>query len=119
MTRGHLLTDMSERRWRLVAVLLAVVGQLGIVSASLTIAREESSAVSHTEQSGTNLHYGHNEATCASCATLSFHTTLTNAAPPLVAHALRRVVFVGWFIDGVAAPHLLANSCRAPPAREV
>jgi len=104
---------------RLIAVLLAVVGQLGIFSASLTIAREESSAVSHTEQSGTNLHHGHNEATCASCAALSFHTTLTNAAPPLDAYAIRRVVFAATTVDHVAAPHLLANSCRAPPAREV
>ncbi|HEX6627749.1 MAG TPA: hypothetical protein VF105_07335 [Gemmatimonadaceae bacterium] len=103
----------------LIAVLLAVVGQLGIVSASLTIARDESSAVSHTEQSGTNLHHGHNEATCASCAALSFHTTLTNAASPVHAHAVLRVVFAGATVDVVAAPYLLANSCRAPPAREV
>ena len=103
----------------LIAVLLAVVGQLGIVSASLTIAREETSAVSHTEQSGTNLHHGHNEATCASCAALSFHTTLTDAAGALDAPAIRRVVFARATLDGVASPHLLANSCRAPPAREV
>lgn len=104
---------------RLIAVLLAVVGQLGLVSASLTIARDEKSAVSHTEQSGTNLHHGHNEATCASCAALSFHTTLTNAASSLDAHTILRVVFAGATVDAVAAPFLLANSCRAPPVREV
>ena len=103
----------------LIAVLLAVIGQLGIVSASLTIAREESSAVSHTEQSGTNLHHGHNEATCASCATLSFQATLANAATPLDTHAIRRAVFARAAVDRVASPHLLANSSRAPPAREV
>ena len=104
---------------RLIALLLAVVGQLGIVSASLTVARDETSAVSHTERSGTNLHHGHNEATCPSCAALSFHTTLTNAAPALDADEIRRVVFARATVDGVAAPHLLANPCRAPPAREV
>src|SRR4051812_2260606 len=111
-----------SRRWPylpLIAVLLAVVGQLGILSASVTIAREESSAVSHTEQSGTSLHHGHNEATCASCAALSFQVTLTDAPLPPDAHPIRHAVFARPGVDRVAAPYLLANSCRAPPAREV
>src|SRR5207244_5400379 len=76
---GYLKSQMKpadpvgyRRAWRLLfAATLAFAGQLGIFGASLTLAREEASAIAHVERSGIALHHGHNEATCAACATLS------------------------------------------------
>jgi hypothetical protein len=119
MTRGYLLNKSSERRWRLLAVLLVVVGQLGIVSASLTLARDESSVVSHTEENGTNLHHGHNDATCASCALLSMQSALTHSSPPFDIFAAKHVSLARLAIERLSAPLLLPNSCRAPPSQEV
>jgi hypothetical protein len=119
MMRGYLLNRRSERLWHLLAVLLVVIGQLGIVSAALTLARDESSAISHTEESGTNLHHGHNEATCPSCALLSMQTTVNHAPPPLDILAVQHVVFARLALQRLAAPQLLPNSCRPPPSEEV
>jgi hypothetical protein len=119
MMRGYLLNRRSERLWRLLAVLLVVIGQLGIVSAALTLARDESSAISHTEESGTNLHHGHNEATCPSCALLSMQTTVNHAPPPLDILAVQHVVFARLALQRLATPQLLPNSCRPPPSEEV
>src|SRR6266571_1721066 len=66
-------------RLRLFAATLAVVGQLGVFCAYVSLARDESSAISHTEQSGIDLHHGHNEATCAACTVLSFHAAVNPA----------------------------------------
>ena len=108
------LTSSTVSRWRLFSLILAIVGQLGIFGASLTLAREETSAVSHTEQSGINLHHGHNEATCVACTALSFHATLAAATPDAIGHPAsfvnaRRLVCLP------AELQLLPNSCRAPP----
>ena len=119
MKRGYLLKRRSDWRWRLLAVLLVVIGQLGIVSASLTLARDESSAISHTEESGTNLHHGHNEASCPSCALLSLQSVVNHAPPALDLLSVEHVTFARLAVERHSAPHLLANSCRAPPAREV
>jgi hypothetical protein len=96
-------------------MLLAVVGQLGISSASLTLARDESSAVSHTERSGIDLHRGHNEATCAACAALSFHTTVNPAAPLVPSEAIARCILARCSVSCVTGAQFLPNSCRAPP----
>jgi len=119
MMRGYLLNRSSDRLWRLFAVLLVVIGQLGIVSAALTLARDETSAISHTEESGTNLHHGHDDATCASCALLSMQTAVNHAPPPLVILAVRHVAFARLALERLSAPQLLPNSCRAPPSQEV
>ena len=119
MTRGYLLNRSSDRRWRLVAVLLVLIGQLGIVSAALTLARDETSAISHTEESGTNLHHGHNDATCASCALLSMQSAFTHSPPPLEIVAAKHVSLARLAIERLSAPLLLPNSCRAPPSEEV
>jgi hypothetical protein len=119
MKRGYLLNSRSDRRWRLLAVLMVVIGQLGIVGAALTLARDESSAISHTEESGTSLHHGHNEATCASCALLSLQSALKHAPPPIDILAARHVVVARLAVDFFSQPQLLPNSCRAPPSREV
>jgi hypothetical protein len=119
MKRGYLLNRTSDRRWRLLAVLLVVIGQLGIVSAALTLARDETSAISHTEESGTNLHHGHNEATCPSCALLSMQSAVNHAPPPLDILSVRHVAFARLALERLSAPQLLPNSCRAPPSQEV
>ena len=119
MMRGYLLNGSANGRWRLLAVLLVVIGQLGIVGAALTLARDETSAISHTEESGTNLHHGHNDATCASCALLSMQTGVNHTPPPLVVLALRRVALARLALERLSGPQLLTNSCRAPPSQEV
>jgi len=119
MMRGYLLNKRSERPWRPLAVLLVVIGQLGIVGAALTLARDESSAISHTEESGTNLHHGHNEATCPSCALLSMQKAVNHAPPPLGILAVQHIGFARLALQRLSAPQLLPNSCRAPPSQEV
>jgi hypothetical protein len=102
-------------RLRLLATVLAVVGQLGISAASLTLARDESSAVSHTERSGIDLHRGHNEATCAACAALSFHANVNNIAPADMSEAISRLVIVQASVECIIGAQSSPNSCRAPP----
>ena len=119
MKRGYLLNRSSETRWRTLAVLLVVIGQLGIVSAALTLVRDETSAIAHTEENGTNLHHGHNEATCASCALLSMQTALNHAPPPINILAVEHVVIARIVVDRFSEAHHLLNSCRAPPTQEV
>src|ERR1700694_2132493 len=102
-------------RLRLLAAVIAVAGQLGISGASLTLTRDESSVVSHTEQRGVDLPHGHNEATCAACAALSFHASLDAAAPPASGDGISRVVLAPLSSYCVTVAHVLPNSCRAPP----
>lgn len=108
----------SVWRLRLLATVLAVVGQLGLSGASLALARDESSAISHAERAGVELHRGHNEATCASCTALSFHANVDAAYPPVSSEEISRVVLARRSVHFVTGPQLLLNSCRAPP-REV
>lgn len=108
------LTSSTVSRWRLFSVILAIIGQLGIFGASLSLVREETSAVSHTEQSGVNLHHGHNEATCVACAALSFHAALNAATPDPIGHTTL-VVNARRLVSLPAGLQLLPNSCRAPP----
>lgn len=105
----------SMWRLRLFAAALAVVGQLGIFGGYLSLARDESSTVSHTEQSGVDLHHGHNDATCASCTALSFQATVNPAAPALLIVAPSHRVLALGCAAPAATPNLLPNSCRAPP----
>jgi hypothetical protein len=102
-------------RLRLLATVLAVAGQLGISGASLTLARDESSSISHTERSGIDLHHGHNEATCAACTTLSFQATVNPIEPPVSGHATSLSAFAPRALYYIAGPQFLPNSCRAPP----
>jgi len=100
---------------RLLAITLAVAGQVGISGATLTLAHDESSAISHTERSGIDLHHGHNEATCAACAILSFHATVNPIAPPVSSGATSRLAIGPRALYYIAGPQFLPNSCRAPP----
>jgi len=100
---------------RLLAMTLAIVGQIGISGASLTLARDESSAISHTERTGIDLHHGHNEATCAACATLSFHATVNPIASPVSSEAISQLAIASRALNFATGPQLLPNSCRAPP----
>ena len=105
----------SVWRLRLLATVLAVAGQLGISGASLALARDESSAISHAERSGIDLHRGHNEATCASCTALSFHANVDAVSPPIASETISRVVLARRSAHFATGPQLLSNSCRAPP----
>jgi len=115
MTRALSVSRCPVWRLRLLATVLAVVGQMGISGASLTLARDESSVVSHTERNGVDLHHGHNEATCAACTALSFHATVNPGALPVSSEAIARFVLARCSARYVTGPQLLPNSCRAPP----
>ena len=115
MKRASSMCRSAAWRLRLLATVLAVGGQLGLSGTSLTLARDESSAVSHTERSGIDLHHGHNEATCAACTALSFHASVTAIAPPASDDAVSRLVLARGSVYYVRGPQLLPNSCRAPP----
>ncbi|HST06987.1 MAG TPA: hypothetical protein VLJ83_02390 [Gemmatimonadaceae bacterium] len=66
---------LTRRSLRLAAVVLALLGQAAVTSAALELAKDETSAISHTERSGIDLHHGHNEATCIACTALSLQGT--------------------------------------------
>ena len=102
-------------RLRIVGVMLAVVGQIGLSAAAMTLARDESSVVSHTEQGGIDLHHGHNEATCVACIALSFHAAVTPSSQPIVTADYGAERAAAAADHRVASPQLLPNSCRAPP----
>src|SRR5437667_11851340 len=114
MKRNCSLTRRALWRLRPLGALLAIVGQLGISGASITLARDESSAASHAEQRGIDLHHGHNEATCAACTALSFQASLNPIASPNpdveISRAVRRCD-----AHRVTSPQLASISCRAPP----
>jgi hypothetical protein len=109
------MVSRSVSRLRVLSAVLAVVGQLGVFGASLTLAREETSAISHTEQSGTNLHHGHNEASCVACTALSFHAMLNPSSPPIPSAEVSLLALARSSDDLAGGPQLLSNSCRAPP----
>jgi hypothetical protein len=69
------LQTLTRRSLRLAAIALALLGQAALTSAALTLAKDETSAISHTEGSGIDLHHGHNEATCIACTALSLQGT--------------------------------------------
>jgi|SRR6266550_2884080 len=102
-------------RLRLFAAAFAVVGQLGIFGAYLTLARDEASAVSHTEPSGVDLHRGHNDATCAACTALSFQAAPGQIGLPSASAEISHQIVALRAILRFALPNLLPNSCRAPP----
>jgi len=118
MNGDRSFTPRPAWRLRALATVVAVFGQLGISGASLTLARDESSAVAHAEQSGINLHHGHDEATCAACTALSFHATVNAGAPPVSSGEITRRVLAPRSSYCVTGAPFLPNSCRAPP-REV
>src|SRR3954468_16683952 len=113
MTRVGTVVGRSFWGPRLVAAALAVVGQLGFASAALTLARDESSAVSHVEQKGVDLHHGHNEATCPACIALSTHATVNPGGVPIVPAPLARVAPAPRLASFAAPEQVLPNSCRA------
>src|SRR3954463_10812467 len=115
MNHALSMTRPSVSRLRFLAGLLVIVGQVGLLGAYLTLARDESSAVTHTEQSGTNAHHGHNEATCAACTALSAHGTPSAIAQPLAMGESALRVLARASVDRPSGPQLLSNPCRAPP----
>jgi hypothetical protein len=116
--RVTLLTQRAAWRLRLLATILAVAGQLGLTGASLALARDEASAAPHVERTGIDIHRGHNEATCAACASLSFHANVHAVAPAVASEEIVRTLLGRRYAIVASGPILLPNSCRAPP-REV
>jgi hypothetical protein len=105
----------SRFRWlRVSAVALALLGQSGMVGASLNLAKDESSAISHTERSGIDLHHSHNEATCAACIALSLQGTPRAAIELPLAHLANPQVSTAEPRD-VSAQVVFSNQSRAPP----
>ncbi len=101
--------------FRLTAALIAVVGQSAVVSATLSLSRDEASAVAHVESNGVSLHHGHDEATCVACRVLSFHgKVLATAHPPAIFFA-SAVGTARNDAGRVEPPTLLTNLSRAPP----
>src|SRR3954452_19345183 len=115
MDRALTTTRRPLSRLRLLAGLLAVVGQLGLLGAYLGLARDEASAVPHAEQSGTNAHHGHNEATCPACTALSAQGTPRSVSQRVPTGEFARHVWASTSRDRRNGPQRLSNSCRAPP----
>ncbi|MGH7652746.1 MAG: hypothetical protein ACREMS_13040 [Gemmatimonadaceae bacterium] len=116
---GYMRTFRAPRsstlRWlRLGAVVLALVGQGGLLGASLNLVKDETSAISHTEQNGIDLHHGHNEATCPSCIALSLQGT-----PAIVAELPRlksaSAGITTTVLETPGARVVFLNQSRAPP----
>jgi hypothetical protein len=112
---NSLRLSSSVRRWlSLAAVGLGILGQAALLSTSVTLAKDETSAISHTERSGIDLHYSHNEATCVACAALSLQ-----AVPQIVVERLVVAPTIESPATQVAedagALLLLSNPSRAPP----
>ena len=112
---GKSRLSSSVRRWlRLAAVAFAILGQAALLSTSITLAKDESSAISHTERSGIDLHYSHNEATCVACTALSLA-----AVPQVVVERLVVAPTVEkpgtQVAEDAGALLLLSNPSRAPP----
>jgi hypothetical protein len=115
MMRVTSVTHRAVWRLRLLATMLAVAGQLGLTGASLALARDEASAAVHVERTGIDIHRGHNEATCAACASLSFHANVHAVSPPVSSEEIGRVALGLRSTVHPSGPNLLPNSCRAPP----
>jgi hypothetical protein len=113
---NSLRLSSSVRRWlRLASVALGIFGQAALLSTSVTLAKDESSAISHTERSGIDLHYSHNEATCVACAALSLQAVPQVALERLIiAPAVEKPV-TQVAEDAGALLLLLSNPSRAPP----
>ncbi len=115
MISGLTVSSRSVWRLRMFAAALAVVGQLGIFGGYVSLARDESSTVSHTEQGGVDSHHGHNDATCAACTALSFQATVNPTAPPQSTVKLSHFILAHGSTSRASTRYLLPNSCRAPP----
>jgi hypothetical protein len=75
MLARYACRTLTRRSLRFAAIVLALFGQAAVTSAALALAKDEMSAISHTERSGIDLHHGHNEATCTACTALSLQGT--------------------------------------------
>ena len=108
----RLLKKRLFRRGIGVAIALA---QLVLVFATATESLR-ASASAHVEQSGTQRHFAHNEATCPVCTAQSMHAR-TVPYPPPAAVVEHRVAAMIQRVDGrVASAPFTANGSRAPPA---
>jgi hypothetical protein len=109
------LRSIATKAFLLNAALLAVIGQIGVAGAGLSVSRDEASAAPHVERSGVNLHHGHDEATCVACRVLTFHGTVAPRAVGTVVIQAVSAVRPSALTLRADSPTLLGNLSRAPP----
>ena len=109
---------LSLGRWvASIGAVVAMAAQLTVAFSQLAEGREGRSAASHVETSGTARHFGHNEATCATCQARSLQGLAERAPAPLVRDALSATA-VATAIDRLTNADVLShNTARAPPSR--
>ena len=101
---------------RLVAALVVLAAQAGVVGAGVLDAREGASAASHLESGGTNLHFAHNEADCYMCRAQHIGDSAPFSIEPAPSLALHADGIASQPLQIVAAAHYSSNASRAPPA---
>lgn len=103
-------------RWlHTVAVVLALVSQLGLTLASLDDGRRGRSWASHVDAGGTSQHYAHDDATCVSCQVQSLYGAASRAAPPELPDAARPQAPAALVARPPARSFTPHASPRAPP----
>jgi hypothetical protein len=109
-------TSRTGRKWVLsVLAVLSMAAQLVLAIAPLTEGTDQRMA-SHVEAAGTQTHYAHNEATCASCQARSIHGSVPRPSPvPLEAGGQAFIVVVS--VDrSISVDAHSPSSPRAPPS---
>src|SRR5207244_12310920 len=108
---------LSLGRWiASIGAVVAMAAQLTVAFSQLTEGREGRSAASHVETSGTARHFGHNEATCATCQARSLQGLAERARAPLVRDALSAIA-VATASDRRTNADVLSHNTRAPASR--
>ena len=98
---------------RALGVAIAVVQLVVVVATATESLRPSASA--HVEQSGTQRHYAHNEATCPVCAAQSMHAQVAHSPVPPPSDAAPHTAAVGCVDCAFAGQTPAANGSRAPP----
>ena len=108
---------LSLGRWiASIGAVVAMAAQLTVAFSQLTEGREGRSAASHVETSGTARHFGHNEATCATCQARSLQGLAERAPAPLVRDALSATA-VATAIDRLPNADVWKPTGNAPNAK--
>lgn len=105
---------LKKRVFRRAFGVAIAVAQLVVVVATATDSLR-ASASAHVEQSGTQRHFAHNEATCPVCAAQSMHAQVALTPAPLPSHAPALTASVQRVDCMFAGQTPAANGSRAPP----
>jgi hypothetical protein len=100
---------------RALIAMVVIVAQVGVAGAGVLDAREGVSAASHLENSGTNLHFAHNEADCFMCRAQHLGDSAPlDIAPERISPANAQASMAEGARVAVSAPTSPQQS-RAPP----